>query len=280
MLQIGLSINRRGEPTGDFLRSLADGGIQAVELSSSALADMPEDFDFRGVKAMADGCGIRLWSVHLPFAPFEQLNPASPDGAVRRFTKAHFENIIRRAAAVGIDKFVVHPSGEPNAPETREEALCRSMEVLSDLADFAAGYGAVIAVENLPRTCLGNRAAELKRIVSANDRLRVCFDLNHSLGEDNRAYFRALADKIVTLHVSDYDGVDERHWLPGEGKTDWVAMVDELENMGYAGVWMYEVNFNAPATIRRRTLTPADFAENARAVLNRRTIPVWGTPLV
>ena len=38
MLQIGLSINRHGEPTADFLRSLADGGIQAVELSSSALA--------------------------------------------------------------------------------------------------------------------------------------------------------------------------------------------------------------------------------------------------
>ena len=36
------------------------------------------------------------------------------------------------------------------------------MEILSALADFAAERGAVMAVENLPRTCLGNRAEELK----------------------------------------------------------------------------------------------------------------------
>jgi sugar phosphate isomerase/epimerase len=44
----------------------------------------------------------------------------------------------------------------------------------------------------------------------------VCFDTNHLLKESSEDFARAVGPHIVTLHVSDYDGKDERHWMAGE----------------------------------------------------------------
>lgn len=54
--------------------------------------------------------------------------------------------------------------------------------------------------------------------------LYMCFDSNHLLGEANpdflrRLYEAGLAGRIGSVHISDYDFTDERHELPGNGKT-------------------------------------------------------------
>jgi sugar phosphate isomerase/epimerase len=73
-----------------------------------------------------------------------------------------------------------------------------------------------------------------------------------------------VGEKIVTLHVSDYDGIDERHWLPGEGCIDWQALRAALCEVGYDGVWMYELSFGIPKSLPRgRDLCCADFVKNA-----------------
>ena len=141
------------------------------------------------------------------------------------------------------------------------------------LAEFAYGRGAVIAVEDLPRTCLGNTAAEVQRLISANDRLRVCFDTNHLLIDTNLNFIEKLGDKIVTVHVSDYDFSDEKHWLPGEGLVDWRALYTALTASEYRGAWLYELGLRSPKTLMRsRDLTFADFARNAREIVNSEEI--------
>jgi sugar phosphate isomerase/epimerase len=52
---------------------------------------------------------------------------------------------------------------------------------LAALARVAADDGVRVAVECLPRTCLGNAAAELRAIVDALDPAAagVCLDVNH-----------------------------------------------------------------------------------------------------
>ena len=80
-----------------------------------------------------------------------------------------YTELIGRAADVGINKFIVHPSGEPIGNTEREERIGYSMQTLDRLAEIAHKNGAVIAVEDLPRTCLGNCADELLRILGAND---------------------------------------------------------------------------------------------------------------
>lgn len=274
MLTIGVSTCGKKPLTDESFQEMVAADIGALEISDSGY----DDFDFQNAKTLSERYGVKLWSLHLPFGgPY---NPADLDPANRKFTDEQDRVIINRAAEAGITRFVIHPSCEPNEPETREERIKYSMEFLNNLAEFAATKGVVLAVENLPRTCLGNRAEELMRIISVNEKLGVCFDFNHSLGEDNSAYIKLLGDKIITTHVSDYDMIDERHWLPGEGKVDWVKMITLLEEANYQGVWMYELGFNPPKSIDRRVLTWQDFGDNARTIFAKQQPAAIGRSLL
>lgn len=242
-----------------------DAGLSCMEISRDLYGF--EKVDFADVKQLADRYGIRLRSLHLPFDPFHILDPSSADGEKRRETVKHFTELICKGAEIGVGKFVVHASIEPITDEERSERMKYAKETLALLAEIAGREGAVICVEDLPRSCIGNCSAEIADLISADDRLRVCFDTNHLMIEDNIDFVRAVGNKIVTLHVSDYDFPNERHWLPGEGTTDWQALLGALKEVGYSGPWLYEIGFRAPAhRPRSRDLTCFDFARNAREI--------------
>jgi len=63
---------------------------------------------------------------------------------------------------------------------------------------------------------------------------------------------RTLKEKLFTLHISDYDGVDERHWLPGQGVIDWRAFVAALKDINYTGPFNYEIKINPDLDIPGR----------------------------
>ena len=77
----------------------------------------------------------------------------------------------------------------------------------------------------------------------------VCFDTNHLLLESHADFIGALGDRIATVHLSDYDGRDERHWLPGKGVIDWPALCRSLRRAGYLGVYIFAVH-HGEATCR------------------------------
>ncbi|MBQ7983888.1 MAG: sugar phosphate isomerase/epimerase, partial [Clostridia bacterium] len=98
-----------------------------------------------------------------------------------------------------------------------------------------------IAVESLPRSCLFNTAAEGISIIDAiPSGVYACVDVNHFLKETSEDAVRALGQRIITTHISDHDYIDERHWLPGEGSIDWMALLAAFEAVGYDGVFNYE----------------------------------------
>ncbi|MBE6629092.1 MAG: sugar phosphate isomerase/epimerase [Ruminococcaceae bacterium] len=257
--------------TEENFGALSNSGVEAIEISMRLEGLLT--LDCRAVAELAKRYGIDLWSYHLPFLPFREIDPSSLDPAVRKNTLDVFSELIKKASDVGIDQFVVHPSGEPIPDEIRKDRMLYSMEILDRLAEIAHRQGAIIAVEDLPRTCLGNTAADILRLISANDKLRVCFDTNHLLTESNLDFMEQIGDKIVTVHISDYDFIDEKHWLPGEGLLDWNAMLATFQKIGYKGVWMYELGRKSPKTLSRsRDLTFDDFVRNAREIFKGKTL--------
>jgi sugar phosphate isomerase/epimerase len=163
--------------------------------------------------------------------PFDTLDISAPHLAAG--TIARLTELIRRGAGAGVKLFVVHPSGEPIDEADRPVRMACAKESLRALAEVAAEVGATIAVENLPRTCLGRNVEEMEELVEAHPNLRVCFDTNHLLSGDPVEFIHRLGDKLVTVHVSDYDFINERHWLPYEGDINWVDVVTALEEAGY-----------------------------------------------
>jgi len=266
MLKIGISSCFFPTLTEESFKTLRNEGISALELSMKK--DACDALDYKQVKEWADKYGVILWSYHLPFAPDIDISVTDEDKRVRFV--GYLTSLIKKASDIGIDKFIIHPSREPIADEDRPARMKQSMRSLSELAEFAASCGAVMAVEDLPRTCLGRTAEDMLTLLSADSRLRVCFDTNHLTMDKNARFMEKLGDKIITLHVSDYDLIDEKHWLPGEGQNDWAEIMDGLEKIGYSGVFMYEVGAGKPKIITRsRPIEASDFVKNAHSIFNR-----------
>ncbi|MBQ8508574.1 MAG: sugar phosphate isomerase/epimerase [Clostridia bacterium] len=276
--KVGMSSCCAGVIDRALFEQYAAAGIDCMEVSYG-IKERADSADFAQVGKDARATGVQLWSLHLPFAPFSAINIASPDKDIRRFTVDYLSELIKKGGDIGIPVAVIHPSGEPNPDNERADRTNYAAECLSKLAEAAACSGMTIAVEDLPRTCIGNHSDDFKVLLSADERLRVCFDTNHLLIQENADFVRAVGDKIITLHVSDYDKRNERHWLPGEGKVDWVELVTLLEEVGYTGPWMYEIGFGAPKSITRRTLTCEDFYANYKAVTAKQKPEVLGVPV-
>ena len=263
----------------DIFKAYADNKIEYMELSYGH-HDNYLNIDWELVKkCLQDYPTVKIWSFHIPLAPFKKINIATCDKEIFNYTVEFCKGCIDRISELGIKIAVIHPSGEPNKPEDREELLEIASDALAELAEYAKPLGITLAVEDIPRTCLGHNSDEIKRLISKHPDLRVCFDTNHLLDQRNVDFVRELGDKIITLHVSDYDFCNERHWLPYEGKVNWVELVDALEEVGYNGVWMYEIGFKASKNIDRdRDLNFDDFKENHAACISKQPFAPIGTP--
>ncbi len=269
--KLGLSTCASDSVAEEVFAAYADAGIAVMEVSLPW--EVYPSVRWKALQALSARYGVEVRSVHLPFLPFEINDLSSLDASVRANTVSAHAELLARASDAGIRVAVVHPSAEPIPASERAERLKYTQESLALLAERAAACGAVVAVEDLPRTCIGSTLAEMEFLLEADGRLRLCFDTNHLLGgaDRNPAYIRALGHKFVTLHVSDYDFVDERHLLPGEGRNDWSAIVSLLEDAGYGGPFLYEVRRTPQAG--RRALRYDDYRRNYDAVVNKLPIP-------
>lgn len=240
---IALSIPPKVLMDDNRLQELANAGIKEVELSIGWFADLEEILDFR-VNAnvaleQAERAGIKITSLHLPFGPFNKIDPTRPA------TKAEFltlqKQMLDGAKSIGIKIAVLHPSAEPYTDEERADCLECAIDTIGKLCTYANSIGIELALENLPRTCLCRDKEEMLYFLERVPALKVCYDMNHCLRGDNIEFLRAVTNKLITIHVSDYDGVDERHWLPGKGINNWEEIISVLEDGNYAGRFLFEL---------------------------------------
>ncbi|MDL2287363.1 sugar phosphate isomerase/epimerase [Eubacteriales bacterium OttesenSCG-928-G02] len=245
--------------------------IQAMEISSDhdyylntlKLSERADEY-----KKASQEYGVDLWSIHLPFS--ERLDISNPCDEDRDYIIKLNEKLITDAALAGIKVAVLHPSSEPISDDKRQMRFDRSRSAIEYLNKIAKRNGVILAIENLPRTCLCNRSEEMIKLLSGIDGITVCFDTNHSLYEDNICFLNNLISnnlKIQTLHISDYDGIDERHRLPGDGINKWSEMLSVLANSNYSGPLMYEIS----AQPRERDPIPdTALSENMELLVNNK----------
>lgn len=236
MYKVGRTTGYYFETTDESFAGLRESGMTAVELCY-ALERIY--FEPKFVADMAARHDVSIWSCHLPIHPFEKYDITSLDKDVRRLAFNRFSEEIKKCAAVGIDKFVVHPCAPFEDESERNLRMENAKEFLNELAEVAHTEGAVIAIEDMAH-CVGKNVDELEMLLSANPKLRICFDVNHLLENTHEEFIDRLGDRIVTVHFSDYDFEDEKHWFPTNGKIDWVPMIAKLYGKGYKGPWIYE----------------------------------------
>ncbi len=234
----------------------AELSMQDNKLTEYGFYENPEKI----LKASAKN-GVELWSFHVPFSEF--LNVANLDPIKGPAGMAVMEKGIRAALKIGIKTIVIHPSGESNDDNTRQQEIEKSIENMRYFAKICDEAGARLAVENLSGTCLGNSSFDIITYLNEIPEIDLCFDTNHLLMQTNEDFlddliYHNMQGRVRTLHVSDYDFIDERHRLPGDGINDWEAIMSKLEELDYKGVFMYEVS--KPA--ERDPFTLEDIKEN------------------
>ena len=190
-----------------------------------------------GMKAVIES-GIPVNCIHIPFG--DRWNPCLLEEEARLAVVEKFRAILKRTAPLKPFGYIVHGSFEPNGDEEREAKISQLVKSMREMADATESY---LCVEVLPRTCLLNTAKEAKRIIEEINlpNVRICVDVNHFLQEKSEDGVLLLGDLIKTTHISDHDYIDERHWMPGEGKIDWNKLIGAFEKIGYDGAFNYEL---------------------------------------
>ncbi len=272
---LAVSLCARTHPTESDFKDLAEAGIHTIELSY--IYPLNSEIEWKNIHRYSTQFDIAPRSLHLPFE-HAKTNPAHQDPTVRADTFRLHAEMAKQAADIGCKVLVVHPSGEPIEESDRIESMKRSKEFLFKLANIADTLDMKVAVENLPRTCLGRDASDMVELLE-DPRLFACFDTNHLLLGTHTDFIKAISGRIISTHVSDYDFINERHWLPGEGKVNWPELISALEQADYNGPWLYEISRKAEKTIVRRPLVWRDFAENYAALMAGKQPEHFGYPV-
>ncbi|HZJ57141.1 MAG TPA: sugar phosphate isomerase/epimerase family protein [Clostridia bacterium] len=192
------------------------------------------------IKRKADNAGINIWSIHLPFG--REWDISEPDSDKRKSAIDGQVRLLELAAVMEPKKAVIHGSFEPISDNERDARISACRDSLWAIGEAAATLGIELAIECLPRTCLGNSGEEMAELIRGNDKVGVCCDTNHMFKESPGNFIRRIGSRIVTLHISDFDGIDERHWMPGEGIVDWNDVIAALTEVGYVGPFTFELS--------------------------------------
>ncbi len=225
----------------DYADRLAESRIQSLEIFiSQAMLDLGLEHPWLRI-ADRRGDGYEVWSAH---APFGQVDLASQDEEFRATSLRTVIAAARLAADLGAGILTLHAGKETPDPNNRPDRLRLCAQSIAAVADVCAQLGITVAVEMLPRRCLGNTVEELLAILEAADRPNVafCLDTNHTFPAGALTdVVQALGKHLITLHVSDHDDLGEKHWLPLRGVVDWTAFIRSLREIGYAGPFLYEL---------------------------------------
>ena len=80
-----------------------------------------------------------------------------------------------------------------------------------------------------------------------------CLDVNHLMDRFTELpqVVASLGPRLFALHLSDYDGVDEKHWPPMQGVIDWAGFLSALNDVGFAGPLNYEARLDGQTPAER-----------------------------
>lgn len=232
------------------LKKMKDAGIEAIEMDMNGVYTdaghvKSHDMVRRPLDAIMES-GLILNSIHLPFGWRRDFSTSD-----RVDAQLMIDQTLKTFSIIDEYKpkaYVMHGACEPIFDNKRIGVMERMIDSLNQLVRGTKNY---VCLENLPRTCVPNTSTEMLFILSQVPGLKTVCDVNHNLKEYSEDYIRKVGgDYIKTLHISDFDYRDERHLLPKDkshqfkGVIDWNKVIGALEDIGYDGVFMYELSMD------------------------------------
>lgn len=159
----------------------------------------------------------------------------SDDASDREIIYTDYARDIEYCGRHEIPTLVVHISKGLNPRPPGEAGL----EVIACLAKRAEELGVRLAVENT------RQPSHIDYILENLDSpaLGFCYDSSHDFlhCEKPGEILRRWGHRLLVTHLSDNDGLTDKHWLPGKGTGDWGAIARAFPLATYRGFLTLEV---------------------------------------
>lgn len=211
------------------------------------------DGDWRAVadevRRLLDGYSGRL-GMHGPFWGFKI---DSQDPLIRAVVTKRLLQGLDACEAIGATQMVIHSpfttwdyNNLDINPGSRDALAERVHQTLADVVQRAEGIGCELVIENI------EDIDPLARVVLAKSfnsvAVRVSIDTGHahyahlSTGAPPVDYYvDAAGADLAHVHIQDADGYSDRHWLPGDGTVNWMAVFRALGRLSHRPRLLIEV---------------------------------------
>jgi len=180
-------------------------------------------------------------TLHLPFS---DMNLAGLNDSIRAEVLRQMKNYLTLASNY-VNLAVVHPGYlSPYGAQVPHQAYMTNLSSIRELCDFAADFGILIAVENMPDfpKIFGKYPDEMQEMLDAVGSYNVgfTFDVGHAnTVELIDEFLDQLGDRISHVHIHDNMGKKDEHLPLGEGNIDWKHVMERLSN--YKGIFVTEM---------------------------------------
>lgn len=163
---------------------------------------------------------------------FIDIIPHSPDVQVAQVAEGRLRSSLEVASLLGCSHVVFHTGINTliGHPRYFERVAAVQAKVWQKLLDEFQGL--TICLENMWEADPGI----LKSVLEKTDhpRLKVCFDCGHAnVFSDHSlvSWFEELGDEVVYMHWNDNHGDRDSELAVGEGRINWLELVNQVEQM-------------------------------------------------
>ncbi len=239
--RIGLSmLFCLGEPFSSLIEHLHGVDVRHVEVLDEGLHAL-NSRRVNALRKVARSCGLEL-TVHGPVA---DINIASPSPVFRRTILRRLEKSISYARQLDCRLWVFHPglkTGISHFYPGLDWQL--NLDSIHTLLRIARKHGVKVAIENVPEPhpFLMRSVQDFSRFYSELDEdIGLVLDIGHAnLNNQIQEFLTQFSEKIVHMHVSDNNGIQDRHLGIGYGTVNWARTAESVNRIRYGDVIMLE----------------------------------------
>ncbi|MGD6805643.1 MAG: sugar phosphate isomerase/epimerase family protein [Candidatus Bathyarchaeia archaeon] len=238
-----------GEPFNRMVKRLGNMGTKYIEILDDGTYDLNKT-RIAQLKEAAKTYDL-TYTVHAPFADINIGSPVKPmlNAAMKRLKQS-----LVNASGIDAKMWVFHPAQITGISQFYPDSLFKqSCESAKELYALAEDYGINMAMENLPAKYgfLMSTPAEFQRFYKeTNLPIGITLDLGHANLEGQiQPFFDQLADKIVHVHASNNDGVDDLHNGVLDGTINYDSFAANIKRIGFDKVVLVESIRSVPESI-------------------------------
>ncbi|MFH1613260.1 MAG: sugar phosphate isomerase/epimerase family protein [bacterium] len=185
---------------------------------------------------------LKVVSLHAPYG----LDIAAFDEKERKKNVSMIKKSIDCLSNLNGEFLVLHGSKKAEYIPSFQEKKEKSIISLKEILEYAISKNKKIALENLFNVFFYTTSEKLLDVINKfkSPFLGVCVDVGHINLISNINVIKEISEyqgKIFNIHLSDNDGILDKHLHLNKGNIDWKNIFKKLKKINYQGYYTLEI---------------------------------------